>query len=272
MAVVSPLLLLALAPAVTAPPCTGFDSLSLGEADRCAWEQDVRTCMATSCHGISGDPYLVCERDTEKIQDCCQQHHHSGASPPDMCESAAIAEAVKACAQADCQGCSGDACKLCREDSARVAACCAQQNVSHPPQICQCAGLQGDALGSCQWEQAVTFCLWRKCGCAHASSGWIGDTSSSCDLCQAMETLPCCEETQREASEPETYRCFQQAVTETIECVERKCRSCRDENCRQYWCESAKAYTDYCCNIGFTPAKVCEAAQEQGRQRREILP
>ena len=100
MAVVSLLLLLALASAVAAGFCDEFDVL-IPNPDNCAWEQDVKTCMATSCHGISGDPYFLCERNTERIQDCCQKHHHSGASPPDMCENAAIAEAVKACAQAE---------------------------------------------------------------------------------------------------------------------------------------------------------------------------
>ncbi|CAE7853672.1 unnamed protein product [Symbiodinium necroappetens] len=185
--------------------------------------------MATSCHGISGDPCFLCERNTERIQ-----------------------------------------------DSTRVAACCAQHNVSHPPQICQCAGLQGDALKSCQWEQAVTVCLEKKCGCAHASTGWIGDPSDLCDLCEAFEVLPCCDETEREAPEPETYRCktlFQQAVTEKIECVEQGCRACIDERCRQYWCEGTQGYTEQCCLLGaYNSPKICEAAQAQGRQRREILP
>ncbi|CAE7280886.1 unnamed protein product [Symbiodinium pilosum] len=278
MAVLSLLLLLA-TPVSARLNCEGLELAS--DPERCAWEQEVKTCMGTSCHGYSGEAYQICRRDTGKIRDCCQKHYQNGTAPPDMCNTAAMVEGVKACVHTECKGCSGEACQLCQEDSAHIATCCAQHNVSNPSLICRCAGLQGDALKTCQWDQEATVCLERKCGCAHASTGWIiGDVSFTCDLCEISFWVPCCQETEQEAPQP--YLCknaFQQAIDDVVRCVKGRCRDC-GPGCSEFTpCDGTERY-EQCCKesifmsqSNFNTTKICKAAQAQGsREHREILP
>ena len=87
---------------------------------KCAWEQDVKSCVETKCHGCGGEQCQLCRQDANTIAACCDDHYHS-VTPPKMCIDSKE-EAVTGCFDTKCRGCGGEQCQLCREDA--KSQCC----------------------------------------------------------------------------------------------------------------------------------------------------
>eukprot|EP00438_Fugacium_kawagutii_P034339 Skav216694 [mRNA] locus=scaffold91:253554:254435:+ [translate_table: standard] len=171
-------------------PC---DGLYGAEGLQCAWEEDVKSCMASSCQGCGGEQCQLCREDAERINTCCQNHWHS-VDPPQMCKDAeaelepkdpcsglygaeglqcAWEEDAKSCVESSCQGCGGEQCQLCRQDAQRIASCCDEHYHSvDPPQMCKTSK-----------EEAVTTCMDNKC---HGCGG------EQCQLCREDAKSECC--------------------------------------------------------------------------------
>ena len=173
-----------------ATPCAGLYG---AESLQCAWEEDVKSCLETSCRGCGGEQCQLCREDSQRIDTCCQDHWHS-VDPPQMCKDAnadlepknpcdglygaeslqcAWEQDAKSCVAAACQGCSGEQCQLCNQDVQRIASCCDEHYHSvDPPQMCK------DSK-----EEAVTNCFDSKCrGCG----------GEQCQLCREDAKSECC--------------------------------------------------------------------------------
>lgn len=111
------------------------------------------------------------------------QVQRSGKSP---CDGLYGAEALtcaweadaKACLEEDCKGCSGTQCLSCKEDPARIKACCDKHwHSTTPPEMCAqeattaapaspCDGLYGAESLTCVWGESVKACMEESChGC-----------------------------------------------------------------------------------------------------------
>ena len=176
-----------------AQPTTPCSGLYGAESLQCAWEEDVKSCLETSCRGCGGEQCQLCREDAQRIDTCCQDHWHS-VDPPQMCKDAkedlepknpcdglygaeslqcAWEQDAKSCVAAACQGCSGEQCQLCNQDVQRIASCCDQHYHSvDPPQMCK------DSK-----EEAVTNCFDSKC---HGCGG------EQCQLCREDAKSECC--------------------------------------------------------------------------------
>ena len=171
-------------------PCAGLYG---AEGLRCAWEEDVKTCLETSCRGCGGEQCQLCREDAQRIDTCCTEHWHS-VDPPQMCKDAkedlepkdpcdglygaeglqcAWEQDAKSCVAEACKGCSGEQCTLCNQDVQRIANCCDEHYHSvDPPQMCK------DSK-----EEAVTNCFDSKCrGCG----------GEQCQLCREDAKSECC--------------------------------------------------------------------------------
>eukprot|EP00931_Biecheleriopsis_adriatica_P062942 TRINITY_DN3803_c0_g1_i1.p1 TRINITY_DN3803_c0_g1~~TRINITY_DN3803_c0_g1_i1.p1 ORF type:complete len:243 (-),score=49.30 TRINITY_DN3803_c0_g1_i1:192-839(-) len=100
-------------------PC---DGLYGAEGLQCAWEEDAKTCIETSCKGCGGEQCHLCRADATRIATCCDDHWHS-VDPPQMCKDSK-AKAVSTCVENKCRGCGGEQCQLCREDAKVLDECC----------------------------------------------------------------------------------------------------------------------------------------------------
>ena len=181
-------------------PC---DGLYGAESLQCAWEEDVKSCMETSCRGCGGEQCQLCREDAERINTCCNDHWHS-VDPPQMCKDAkeelepkdpcsglygaeslqcVWEESVKTCVETSCKGCGGEQCQLCRQDAQRIASCCDDHYHSvDPPQICK------DSK-----EEAVTSCFDSKCrGCGGEQCQLCRDDAKS-ECCTGAMRTPSCE-------------------------------------------------------------------------------
>ena len=98
-------------------PCDGIYG---ADGLQCAWEQDVKSCVETKCHGCGGEQCQLCRQDANTIAACCDDHYHS-VNPPKMCIDSKE-EAVTSCFDSKCRGCGGEQCQLCREDA--KSECC----------------------------------------------------------------------------------------------------------------------------------------------------
>ena len=98
-------------------PCDGIYG---ADGLQCAWEQDVKSCVETKCHGCGGEQCQLCRQDANTIAACCDDHYHS-VTPPKMCIDSKE-EAVTGCFDTKCRGCGGEQCQLCREDA--KSQCC----------------------------------------------------------------------------------------------------------------------------------------------------
>ena len=103
-----------------AQPKNPCDGLYGAESLQCAWEEDVKTCMETSCRGCGGEQCQLCREDAQRIATCCDDHYHS-VDPPQLCKDSKE-EAVTSCFDSKCRGCGGEQCQLCREDA--KSECC----------------------------------------------------------------------------------------------------------------------------------------------------
>ena len=177
-------------PPTPTTPCAGLYG---AESLQCAWEEDVKTCMETTCRGCGGEQCQLCREDASRIDSCCQDHWHS-VDPPQMCKDAkdklestdpcdglygaeglqcAWEQDAKSCVEAACKGCGGEQCQLCRQDASRIASCCDDHYHSvDPPQMCK------DSK-----EEAVTSCFDSKC---HGCGG------EQCQLCREDARSECC--------------------------------------------------------------------------------
>ena len=104
-------------PPTPTTPCAGLYG---AESLQCAWEEDVKTCMETTCRGCGGEQCQLCREDASRIASCCDDHYHS-VDPPQMCKDSKE-EAVTSCFDSKCHGCGGEQCQLCREDA--KSECC----------------------------------------------------------------------------------------------------------------------------------------------------
>mmetsp|Transcript_80172 Transcript_80172/g.192316 ORF Transcript_80172/g.192316 Transcript_80172/m.192316 type:complete len:264 (+) Transcript_80172:64-855(+) len=138
--------------------------------------ENVKSCMSIQCKGCSGVSCKLCQEGSETVSSCCSGDFHD-AELPNECRSTTLpcagllgtegltcawGEDVKTCMTDVCEGCSGEACQLCQEDTAKIMACCDRHRHSvNPPQICTDAVLSED-VKSCVAEKC-SECKGKQC-------------------------------------------------------------------------------------------------------------
>mmetsp|Transcript_101608 Transcript_101608/g.124378 ORF Transcript_101608/g.124378 Transcript_101608/m.124378 type:complete len:265 (+) Transcript_101608:60-854(+) len=174
-------------PEVPTSPCDGVYG---AEGLRCAWYEDVKTCMEKTCQGCGGEQCQLCREDAKNTCKATQPE-----PPKNPCDGVYGAEglqcvweeSVKTCMEKTCHGCGGEQCQLCRSDATRIAQCCDDHWHSvDPPQMCKEAK-----------AQAVSSCVESKCkGCGGEQCQLCRNDQKVLDECctGAMRT-PQCEKT-----------------------------------------------------------------------------
>ncbi|CAK8989835.1 unnamed protein product [Durusdinium trenchii] len=135
--------------------------------------ENIRQCITTECTGC-GDAARceLCEKDESIVSRCCSGDFHNvqlpaicgeGHNHDRGCESSPTeaerltcrwTAEVNHCMEGECGGCEvgSEACKLCREDAAKISACCDQHHHNAAtPRICADAILTVD-VKSCVAE------------------------------------------------------------------------------------------------------------------------
>lgn len=147
-----------------------------------ALAESIKSCISTKCIGCSGEQCEVCRKNERTVSKCCEGDFHN-VELPKICRrdesgpcqglsgeeslSCLWGEEVKTCMKSSCSCDSTDsACKVCQQDSAKVAMCCDRHRQStDPPRICTDAILTQDVMScidqmcsSCEGEKACKLC------------------------------------------------------------------------------------------------------------------
>jgi len=228
---------------VAASPCDGIYG---AEALTCVWEADATSCIESECKGCGGEQCQLCRADSKRIHACCEKHWHS-ATPPTMCINAEAEEGVASCMEAQCSGCGGEQCQLCREDAERISQCCSEYDVAAQPDVCKtqtpdtsdpCKDLWGAEGLTCVWEVDAKSCIEQQCrGCS----------GEQCQLCQedSKNVHKCCEE-HWHSTTPPTMCAKAEAEEGMTTCMEEQCRGCGGEQCQL--CREDASRISECCS------------------------
>jgi len=239
------LVALVLKASVAAENCTTMAGL---EAVTCQWQEESQKCIAQKCQECFADECLKCQKDSKLIHSCCKENSKESPTPsPLLCKSAALAESIKSCFDATCNGCLGLQCQECHKQTSTITKCCDGDfhNVELP-EICgrdlsgPCSGLTGQESLTCRWNEEVNTCMNSACKCSD-------DQTEDCSKChQDMAKVSSCCDQHRFSTQPPRI-CTDAILTEDVmSCIDEGCSSCASESaCKS--CKEDMTLVNQCC-------------------------